>query len=120
MSALPHRPGGEEQERKESERRAGSVHDARITTKPGGGFHNRGRNSVAFRTFATGAGTNLSMTTAPEPLNTAAMPAHFALHAGRNRTPVRAVVGIDADHRRHLPAVQAAQLRIVHVVGLEA
>ncbi|MNS68439.1 hypothetical protein D3C72_1017210 [compost metagenome] len=48
------------------------------------------------------------------------MPAHFALHAGRNRTPVRAVVDIDAYHRRHLPAVQAAQLRIVHVVGLEA
>ncbi len=34
---------------------------------------------MACRTFAAGAGTNLAMTTAPEPLNTAAMPVGVTL-----------------------------------------
>ncbi|CCP15783.1 Response regulator mprA [Stenotrophomonas maltophilia RA8] len=52
--------------------------------------------------------------------NAAAMAGDLAHHAGFDDAPVRAVLAVESGHGRHLPAVQAAQLRIVHVVGLEA
>ncbi|KAG1530986.1 hypothetical protein G6F50_016963 [Rhizopus delemar] len=49
-----------------------------------------------------------------------AMPGDLTHHTGLDNAPVGAVFTVDSCHGRHLPAVQAAQLRIIHVVGLEA